>query len=929
MRSLSANAQALIQQKRGLEPINIVEVDWGLFGGSSRYCDKTIEGLYGRILGISPLDYVIDLSGSSSSQEISIVLDDTDGQIKGILDQHDVHQRDVRVYQWFAGMEYSDRFLVFTGKISSPIQWSEAERTFSFRAVTQLEDGEIGFSAEQGNFSAVPEELVDRTWPIVFGTVLDLPTVPLPGDSRQLISGETACGVGVLSGLDYMEGAPISGDECGVKLSLAMMSQQISFLNVTSSYWRWADPQRSADLFDQANEVRKQFYETANQYKAQRACASAQRFAQISELKGQGEGCNPVKILGGEDFPQGKPITVKIDTAEFTGVMVGDLFYISSRTNPTGNQIAAAQNQKMINSQCRGQGGNPPQAFDFSMEVPEDTSVTPGGVYRRNGWVSCNEPARLTPPNEPLAHHFWAEPGARVELKTGYPPRFFIASITPVTILECKAYYHTQGTKELRRLPSEEWYAGTKSFGDITAYGVWVKRPLKEISENWDDSEIYVTVRSTIGPNTVDIIEYIIDQWTKLNTDATSFAHVRAKLESFPSNFPVFDRPEALSLVKDIAFQARCAVWVKGDTVYLKYLPEECASDMTVTLSDIAAKSISVETTSTEELVTKMNITYKRSHAEDDKHIVLRHNIHKYGVKARDYNWFIYNNPQLVQHAATFWLVRFANTWKRMRFKGFVNLLALETFDTITLDQGAEQYVASSSVKALVENATYDSDSNTIDFEVLTPVKFGQAVEYPFFWPSAAPAGLRFPTPAEVAELNAAGGNVSSLVTVESLFEDDSYLTELPSRTESDIWVGGANLIYPGRSDQGSQYPGDIGFTSTNTAPASYYQGYSTSAKPELDLNLKYIAKPGMTPLSGNPAAPTIIDIRSTKIVDSDVKGAHATLDSIIKKINNDGRLVIDVAAKYGDESQEAEFDFKYDSDGEKYGAGTAFLQDE
>jgi hypothetical protein len=93
---------------------------------------------------------------------------------------------------------------------------------------------------------------------------------------------------------------------------------------------------------------------------------------------------------------------------------------------------------------------------------------------------------------------------------------------------------------------------------------------------------------------------------------------------------------------------------------------------------------------------------------------------------------------------------------------------------------------------------------------------------------------------------------------------------------------------------------------------------------------MKYVAKPGMIPLNGNPAAALVIDIRSTRIVDSESGGnAHATLDSVFKKINDEGKLVVDVAAKFGDESQEAEFDFKYDDGGQKYGAGTAFLQDE
>jgi hypothetical protein len=242
----------------------------------------------------------------------------------------------------------------------------------------------------------------------------------------------------------------------------------------------------------------------------------------------------------------------------------------------------------------------------------------------------------------------------------------------------------------------------------------------------------------------------------------------------------------------------------------------------------------------------------------------------------------------------------------------------------------AQRYVASGSVKAIVENATYDSDSNTIEFDVLTPVKFGESVQYPFFWPSSAPTELRFPTPAEIVELNNSGGTVASLITVDSLFDDDSYLVELPSRTESDIWVGGSNIIFPGMSDRGSRYPGDTGFASTNPAPASSFTGYTTTSKPDLDLNMKYFAKQGRTPIDGNPATPTIIDIRKTKVIDSDGNPKNvAHFDSIIKQISQSGDLLIDTEAKFTDGSNEEKFDFKFDDGGGKFGAGTAFLQDQ
>ena len=74
------------------------------------------------------MDDAINLSGNSDSQQLTLV-HDTDGTIKTILDSHDVHKRDARVYQYFTGLSLMDKFLLFAGKITSPITWNERDRT--------------------------------------------------------------------------------------------------------------------------------------------------------------------------------------------------------------------------------------------------------------------------------------------------------------------------------------------------------------------------------------------------------------------------------------------------------------------------------------------------------------------------------------------------------------------------------------------------------------------------------------------------------------------------------------------------------------------------------------------------------------------------------------------------------------------------------
>ena len=115
---------------------------------------------------------------NSPSQQIAITLDDTDGSLEQIFDTCDIHKRPVRVYQWFTGLDLSDRSWCSPGASTPPWVWNERDRTVKFTALPQIEDKEIGFSAEEGQFPYIPAGLVGKAWPMIFGTGLRLSGTP-------------------------------------------------------------------------------------------------------------------------------------------------------------------------------------------------------------------------------------------------------------------------------------------------------------------------------------------------------------------------------------------------------------------------------------------------------------------------------------------------------------------------------------------------------------------------------------------------------------------------------------------------------------------------------------------------------------------------------------------------------------------------------
>jgi hypothetical protein len=882
---------------KATNPIVVIECEWGS-GAPVSYADRAIGQIKGKILSVANLDNVIDVQ-SSTSQSINVTLDDTDGSIKSILDSQDVHQRTARVWQHFHGLDLSDKFLLFAGQISSPVVWSEADRTVSFDIISQIEDREFGFSAEEGEFPLVPKDLVGKPWPVIFGKCLDVPALQV----NNAVSGSTLCGVGILSGEALHNSVTVGGTDCALGATLATMQQQISTLNVAAQAWSGVNNARSAELISQANQIRASISSAINAKAQQLQCANQQRAKTMNDAKATGLGCNPVRILGGEDFPQNTTITLNINGGLFTGHMSNDSFTITGRRHPENDAKSVELFEAIPSAQCATP--TPVQSFDFSVAVPPGRGDGGGSTVRRHGFILCNEPQKSRPSTPQVAQHFWADAGSRVVMHSDEPITY-IVSITPGTVLAVKAFKTLNSERKLVNVPNNLWRVQTTNYGTLSAVEVVVTRPLSTIpDQGWDD-DIFVTFESTIGPDTVEIMEWIIDNYTDLEYDPTTFDAVRTKLDPFPANFPVLTRPNTIDLIRDIAFQARCAVWLSNGVFYLKYLPEEPASDATVTTSDIEVGSVEVELTSTEEIITKMNVTWHLSWADEEPpRIILRNHEDRYGVKSQDFDWFIYNQPDTILKAATFWLIRKSNTWKRLRFKAFPNLLNLETFDTVELN--LPSYVASSTVKAVVEKADYDSESNTLAFECLVPVRAGSNVAYEWFWP-------------------AANANVFAPDGPTSTIGGSLPIGTVPATGTGSVFVGGPNVIFRSGSHRGDKRPGDVGFSAQTIISGSTFADVNASPNPNPNLTLNFIDPMPAPAAPGFPGAETVIDIRTTRVIDSANPGQVAQLEDLLR-IRGD-QLVIRTQSEFFDGTNQAGFAFRFDDEGDEFAANNAWLKE-
>lgn len=184
MKTIPPSIATLLNTAEGTEPIVLIGIVWD---GTNEtfYADRGFGSIQGRILDLGELEAVV--AENSTSQSMTIVLDDTDGVLKDKYDKVDFQKIDCNVYQSFIGT--TDKFLLFKGQISTPVAWNEKDRTISFTIVSEIESYEVGFSPEEGQLPFVTDENIGKPWPLCFGTPIHVVAAKVGKSAEGAITG--------------------------------------------------------------------------------------------------------------------------------------------------------------------------------------------------------------------------------------------------------------------------------------------------------------------------------------------------------------------------------------------------------------------------------------------------------------------------------------------------------------------------------------------------------------------------------------------------------------------------------------------------------------------------------------------------------------------------------------------------------------------
>lgn len=345
---------------------------------------------------------------------------------------------------------------------------------------------------------------------------------------------------------------------------------------------------------------------------------------------------------------------------------------------------------------------------------------------------------------------FIGEVGDKVTVENEYQEKY-ICNCLPSQIKAVYAWKLVNGIRRLVPL-SKEMYTkdeNDQTYGEaMTVTSVTLKLPLKTYDKNWEDG-LYVSMISSVGPNICDVIRFIVNNFTTCTADNTTFDSVRTMQENYPCNFAILEKVDAFSLIEDIAWQARCKVWIKEQVVYIMYLPAALVPVATLNSSNIEEGSLEMTFTPTDELYTKLVALWKPDYSKEKEwKVTVRRNLWRYGENSEERRIFIYNDETLVYKSITFWLVRWSNTFKLAKCRVFLDSVVLETNDAVTFAAGNP--FSTDAITGQVISSEYDTVANSIDLLVWIPVLSGTMIKYDFANPQDLSTQRLFPDPPDI-----------------------------------------------------------------------------------------------------------------------------------------------------------------------------------
>lgn len=770
----SDTALGLIAQPTGTEPYFVVKINWG--GGVNYYSTRAIQGLNNNIMEISPIRNERRADSMCNVGSVTIKFSDTDGAIKYVIDRISAENVPAGIWLAFNNTSQNDWIELIQGKTIGPIVWNEKDRTCELRIEVIVNSLEVGYSATFDDFDDLTPSAQGVPWPMIFGKCAHVPALLVKKHAQchlQCTIRLTKTPIYILTPDKsdiYMDGNPTL---------LCFLNDEIK-------------PELNVIYVDDASQFPKNSTISINiedvVFTGQFTDNHTFRVSESNVPKYTGITC-----IG--------PPTGDIDAKSPNVIWI-------TQDIPLANHHCyfSAQGGKEWYNYCVRQDGNkcffrfpfrnPSKPFGPVSMVGKSIVAAYGiskcGVrddiagdfylmkdacgFRRKASGSNNFGALIERFNKLVTDSaaWWTCPmDGEVKTWNASDPDVYVASLTPLS--EVKAVWGRRRVEVngksrtiMSQIPSSYYTVSHAQFtvNGLKATGLIFAKPLSEFANQEWQEEVLVTATGSIGPNPTSIIQWIANNFTDLSVDQNMFGIASSHTSSTPANFALFDKRDALKLMQDIAFQARCSLLLDSGGVGIIFLPvqpnlQASFNDSNlqdpelgfVERKDIRTKFIASYSTNykdkpfisssnqrsrrdVETLLRSLLPTETRSRSETNIY-VYPNNINLFGLHVREEQAFIFNDYAPVKKFADFWGFRGSNCWRKIAFNAYLEAAILQPWDLVIVSFADSTILNNGFVYGLVDAVTVNPSNFLIRLDLWIPVVAGGLQIDPRFWPGS------------------------------------------------------------------------------------------------------------------------------------------------------------------------------------------------
>ena len=714
-------AMSLIQQATGSEPFVVVQVNWG--AGLSYYSTREANGMNANIMEIGSIRNERRADSMCNVGSVRLKLSDTDGAMRFVLDRIQAENAPAAVYLVFEGTSQADWIELIHGRTVGPISWDEGTRTVELDIETFVQSREIGYSANPGDFFDLAPTAIGVPWPMIFGKCCHVPALLVRRHSSTHLQVEITLKADpiltvVNNGKDIvMVGNP--QEYCYLESDLSWVPQptlNTLFVEDASDF-----PQGTTISLLINNVVFVGQFINNHEFKINESNAPKYKDLKVGARPKNFEFDNPNVLCLADS-------TISLANHHCYFVKAGGLEWYNYCVQQIGIVCYFRFPFTDINEKpiLMGPGRIISEVYGISKcglkdDIASDINFMKDACqFRKKNAGANNFGALMARAAEIIkkGSAFWSA-SMDDEVRAWTPngdPDIYVASLTPLTEVKAvwgKRRIQVNGKSKtiLAQIPTNYYDVvhGKYNINGQKATAILFQKPLGDYpDQNWQE-DVFVTATGSIGPNPVDIIQWLITNYTDLFCDASMFQIARGSVNA-KANFALFEKRDALKICQEIAFQSKCALLLDQGGIGIVFLASEPTQQWN--FDESSTKNLRLTYTERKDIITKYLATYTttykdkhhiasssqmntkelervlrsilptqvRSRSETTMYVYLNH-VNKYGLSAKEEAFYIFNDYAPVKDAANFWGFRFSNSWKLVEFETWLQGVRLQPFD--------------------------------------------------------------------------------------------------------------------------------------------------------------------------------------------------------------------------------------------------------